>query len=561
MDGCNVANVQPDLSGTFYGSESYMYEQLWKLCAGPLCHLPNLGDKVYYFPQGHIELVEAATREELNQIQSNFDLPSKLECRVISVRLKAEKNTDQVYAEITLIPDARQVVIPTQNDSQYRPKVNSFMKILTASDTSTHGGLSVPKRSATECLPPLDMGIPVPTQDILTKDLHDSVWKFKHSFRGTPQRHLLTTGWSAFVTTKSLVVGDAFILLRGETGELRVGIRRARHQQGNITSSLVSTENMRHGVIASALHAFNNQCMFTVFFKPRSSQFIVKYDKFLDAVNNKFNVGSRFTMRFEADDFSVKRYSGTIIGVNNFSPHWKDSEWRSLQVQWDEFASFPRPEKVSPWEIEHIPPSSNVPQSFLLKNKRSRHVNKIGSSSSSSPHLLPPILTQNPEVVQPSMTNEGGTSLRLFGVSLVVPSGKNESYQVSNTSKLCQEKEFGLTQTFKLPKMAESKQFSSTRSCTKVQMQGVTVGRALDLSVLNGYDQLIYELEKLFDLGGELRSRNQWEMVFIDHEGDHVLIGDVPWLEFCNMVKKILICSKEEVNKLKSERPISQTKS
>ncbi|EOA26040.1 hypothetical protein CARUB_v10019454mg [Capsella rubella] len=530
MDSCNVANVQPDLSRTLDGSESYMYEQLWKWCAGPLCHLPNLGDKVYYFPQGHIELVEASTREELNQIQSNFNLHSKLECRVIAVRLKKrKKKTDQVYAEITLIPDATQVVIPTQNDSQYRPKVNSFLKILTASDTSTHGGLSVPKRSATKCLPPLDMGISVPTQEIFTKDLHDSVWKFKHSFRGTPQRHLLTTGWSAFVTTKSLVVGVAFILLRGETGELRVGIRRARHQQGNITSSLVSTENMRHGVIASALHAFNNQCMFTVVFKPRSSQFIVKYDKFLDAVNNKFNVESRFTMRFETEDFSEK--------VDNFSPHWKDSEWRSLQVRWDELASFPRPEKVSPWEIEHIPPSSNVPQSFLLKEQA--------------------FTTQ---VVLPSMTNEGGTSFRLFGVSLVVPSRKNESYQVSNTSKLSQEKKFGLTQTFKLPKMAKSKQFSSTKSCTKVQLQGVTVGRALDLSVLNGYDQLIHELEKLFDLKGELRSRNQWEMVFIDHEGDIVLIGDVPWLEFCNMVKKILICSKEEIKKLKYERPISQTK-
>lgn len=106
---------------------------------------------------------------------------------------------------------------------------------------------------------------------------------------------------------------------------------------------------------------------------------------------------------------------------------------------------------------------------FLLPSHYSYYIYK--GSSSSSPHLLPPILTQNPEVVQPSMTNEGGTSLRLFGVSLVVPSGKNESYQVSNTSKLSQEKEFGLTQTFKLPKMAESKQFTSTRSCTKVSIR------------------------------------------------------------------------------------------
>lgn len=37
------------------------------------------------------------------------------------------------------------------------PKANvwSFSKKLTPSDTSTHGGFSVPKRHADECLPPL----------------------------------------------------------------------------------------------------------------------------------------------------------------------------------------------------------------------------------------------------------------------------------------------------------------------------------------------------------------------------------------------------------------------
>lgn len=31
---------------------------------------------------------------------------------------------------------------------------------------------------------------------------------------GQPRRHLLTTGWSVFVSTKKLVAGDAFIFLR-----------------------------------------------------------------------------------------------------------------------------------------------------------------------------------------------------------------------------------------------------------------------------------------------------------------------------------------------------------
>jgi hypothetical protein len=36
-----------------------------------------------------------------------------------------------------------------------RPRVHSFCKMLTASDTSTHGGFSVLRRHADECLPPL----------------------------------------------------------------------------------------------------------------------------------------------------------------------------------------------------------------------------------------------------------------------------------------------------------------------------------------------------------------------------------------------------------------------
>lgn len=38
-------------------SKSYLYEELWKLCVGPLVDLPKFGEKVYYFPQGHIEQI------------------------------------------------------------------------------------------------------------------------------------------------------------------------------------------------------------------------------------------------------------------------------------------------------------------------------------------------------------------------------------------------------------------------------------------------------------------------------------------------------------------------
>eukprot|EP00258_Populus_trichocarpa_P033942 XP_024449961.1 auxin response factor 18-like [Populus trichocarpa] len=83
----------------------------------------------------------------------------------------------------------------------------------------------------------------------------------------------------------------------------------------------------------------------------------------------------------------------------------------------------------------------------------------------------------------------------------------------------------------------------------KVQMQGIAVGRALDLTVLKGYRDLIYELEKMFEIEGELSTPNKWAVVFTDDEGDMMLVGDDPWPEFCKMVKKIFIYSSEEVKK------------
>lgn len=35
-----------------------LYEELWKACAGPLGDVPVAGERVFYFPQGHMEQVK-----------------------------------------------------------------------------------------------------------------------------------------------------------------------------------------------------------------------------------------------------------------------------------------------------------------------------------------------------------------------------------------------------------------------------------------------------------------------------------------------------------------------
>nr|GEX10866.1 auxin response factor 9-like [Tanacetum cinerariifolium] len=85
----------------------------------------------------------------------------------------------------------------------------------------------------------------------------------------------------------------------------------------------------------------------------------------------------RYRMRFEGEDSPERRFSGTIVGLEDKSPQWVKSKWRLLmyQVQWDEPASIMRPERVSPWEIETFvapTPIALAPPVAALKIKRPR---------------------------------------------------------------------------------------------------------------------------------------------------------------------------------------------
>lgn len=52
----------------------------------------------------------------------------------------------------------------------------------------------------------------------------------------------------------------------------------------------------------------------------------------------------------------------------------------------------------------------------------------------------------------------------------------------------------------------------------------------MDLVKFNNYDELIDELDTLFEFNGELKARTKtWLVVYTDDEGDMMLVGDDPW--------------------------------
>ncbi|XP_042456403.1 auxin response factor 4-like isoform X1 [Zingiber officinale] len=777
----------PSDSAAGTGSEDMLYSELWHACAGPLVTLPRQGEKVFYFPQGHIEQVEASTNQVADKQMRVYELSSKILCRVINVQLKAEPETDEVFAQVMLFPEPSQdenaVEKETLSPPPPKPHVYSFCKTLTASDTSTHGGFSVLRRHADECLPPLDMRQQPPTQELVAKDLHGAEWRFRHIFRGQPRRHLLQSGWSVFVSSKRLVAGDAFIFLRGENGELRVGVRRAMRQQANVPSSVISSHNMHLGVLATAWHALTTGTMFTVYYKPRTSpsEFIIPYSQYMESIKNNYSIGMRFKMRFEGDEAPEQRFTGTIVEIGDADSNiWPESKWRCLKVRWDESTSIPRPERVSPWKVEPavsppvtpptmsrakkcrsnaLGPSSdsfvqakeattelsqghgasrvfqdqdimlfrgnlidgNVlnfaeksmiqppPDEGLKKNascqrridsdnlteltrpthnyvnigfqnfddshrpfsaqvapspsarsslinffhhqneepalhpdqsplmacnhsfetvsnlkmhdnelpyfdtqnakygrlmdyyqtqgiwaqknlpNRSMHLQLASQCEIiSSPRLIKPhpLTVLSDEITQPKERE----SCKLFGFDLNntttisyqgIP-GTNASYgpllYSQTTAPIIEKDARGTYYPPELSKetkaidsstvesenvecvhpcppsdLQKKLQVVSNRSCTKVHKQGVALGRSVDLTKFDGYDQLIEELDQLFEFKGELMAPNKnWMIVFTDNEDDMMLVGDDPWQEFCAMVRKIFIYTKEEVQKMDS---------
>lgn len=371
--------------------------ELWHACAGPLVMLPPAGSLVVYFPQGHSEQVAASMQKDADaHIPSYPNLPSKLICLLHNVTLHADAETDEVYAQMTLQPvnsyDEKALLASDLALRSNKPQTEFFCKTLTASDTSTHGGFSVPRRAAEKIFPPLDFNMQPPAQELQARDLHDNVWTFRHIYRGQPKRHLLTTGWSLFVSGKRLFAGDSVLFIRDEKQQLLLGIRRANRQPTNISSSVLSSDSMHIGILAAAAHAATNNSPFTVFYNPRASpsEFVISLARYQKAVySNQISLGMRFRMMFETEESGTRRYMGTITGISDLDPiRWKNSQWRNLQVGWDESAAGERRNRVSLWEIEPVAAPFFICPPPFFRSKRPRQPGMPDDESSEMENLF-----------------------------------------------------------------------------------------------------------------------------------------------------------------------------
>ncbi|XP_071697371.1 auxin response factor 18-like [Rutidosis leptorrhynchoides] len=383
---------------------------LWHACAGGMTQMPLPNSKVFYFPQGHAE--HTLTNVDFSGMPR---IPAFIHCRVVDVKFMADIETDEVYAKISLSPLGNDIngydlydeinLVETRGfESSGKP--SSFAKTLTQSDANNGGGFSVPRYCAETIFPRLDYSVDPPVQIVVAKDIHGEIWKFRHIFRGTPKRHLLTTGWSCFVNQKKLVAGDSVVFMRADNGDLCIGIRRAK--RGRICAASYGTYSygdingrgkVRPEDVIEAANLVSNGQPFEVTYYPRAStpEFCVKESTLSASFNVQWCAGMRFKMPFETEDSSrISWFMGTVFSVQVVDPFlWPNSPWRLLQVNWDEPDMLQNVKCVSPWLVELV---SNMPLVHLSPFSPRRKKLRLPQPPDlpRDDYFLPPFYSGNP---------------------------------------------------------------------------------------------------------------------------------------------------------------------
>jgi auxin-responsive protein IAA len=96
----------------------------------------------------------------------------------------------------------------------------------------------------------------------------------------------------------------------------------------------------------------------------------------------------------------------------------------------------------------------------------------------------------------------------------------------------------------------------------KVNMEGIPIGRKININAYDSYSKLSYAIDELFRAllaaqndsssgdeenkmeeakGGSLAEGGEYTLVYEDNEGDRILVGDVPWQMFVTTVKRLRV--------------------
>ncbi|CAN6441293.1 unnamed protein product [Victoria cruziana] len=116
----------------------------------------------------------------------------------------------------------------------------------------------------------------------------------------------------------------------------------------------------------------------------------------------------------------------------------------------------------------------------------------------------------------------------------------------------------------------------------KINMDGVPIGRKVDLAAYDSYDKLAVAVDELFrgllaaqgnlvdgshgvskeekHVTGLLDGSGEYTLVYEDNEGDRMLVGDVPWRMFVSSVKRLRVLKSSDLSGLRGSRAEAKCK-
>ncbi|CAN6278041.1 unnamed protein product [Urochloa humidicola] len=120
-------------------------------------------------------------------------------------------------------------------------------------------------------------------------------------------------------------------------------------------------------------------------------------------------------------------------------------------------------------------------------------------------------------------------------------------------------------------KVAKPEETTKRAPFVKINMDGIPIGRKIDLNALDSYENLSLAVDKLFRgllaaqqdplaagtrecpqeemaISGLLDGTGEYTLVYEDYEGDRVLVGDVPWGMFVSSVKRLRVLKTSDLS-------------
>ncbi|XP_047974734.1 auxin-responsive protein IAA28-like [Salvia hispanica] len=89
--------------------------------------------------------------------------------------------------------------------------------------------------------------------------------------------------------------------------------------------------------------------------------------------------------------------------------------------------------------------------------------------------------------------------------------------------------------------MTTTEQVERKSMHVKVKMEGVAIGRKVDLRDFDSYHDLTNTLMDMFAKYGKIESGEEYTLLYLDKEGDWMLVGDLDWEEFVESVRRVEI--------------------